>query len=251
MNNKGFTLVELSIVLVIIGLIVAGVVAGQSLIKQAQLRSVMTEADAVRAAVNAFKLEYNGLPGDISNGSSYWATGCNAAGSGASVAADCDGDNNKRILMAAGNTGESYMAWYHLSRASLYPGTFVAGAVITGALGINIPKSKFSKAGITLVFDDSSSDATAGNGATSNGRDLNRNVILFGGVVSANIANGLVFSTAQAASIDGKADDGIGTTGKVVGTGTTVDGVGTCLSGTAYNLDATAATPCALAFLLD
>jgi len=47
MKNKGFTLIELSIVLVIVGLIVAGVMAGQSIIRSAKLRSVITEVNGL------------------------------------------------------------------------------------------------------------------------------------------------------------------------------------------------------------
>jgi prepilin-type N-terminal cleavage/methylation domain-containing protein len=65
--KHGFTLIELSIVIVIIGLIVAGVVSGQSLITQAKLRSVASEYNKYDSATNTFYLEYNALQGDMSN----------------------------------------------------------------------------------------------------------------------------------------------------------------------------------------
>jgi prepilin-type N-terminal cleavage/methylation domain-containing protein len=63
-KRSAFTLIELSIVLIIIGLLVAGVTGGASLIRSAQLRSVMSEARGYNVAVNAFVVQYNELPGD-------------------------------------------------------------------------------------------------------------------------------------------------------------------------------------------
>ena len=63
-KNKGFTLIELSIVLVIIGLIVGGVLVGQDLIKAAEIRATVSQVEGYNSAVNTFRLKYNGLPGD-------------------------------------------------------------------------------------------------------------------------------------------------------------------------------------------
>lgn len=62
-NNKGFSLIELSIVLIIMGLLVAGITGGASLIKTAQLRSVVTESNTYRTAYNTFYSQYNRVPG--------------------------------------------------------------------------------------------------------------------------------------------------------------------------------------------
>lgn len=66
-NQGGFTLVELSIVLIIIGLIVGGVLAGQSLIRSARLQADVGNYNKLDAAVNAFNLRYSGLPNDLTN----------------------------------------------------------------------------------------------------------------------------------------------------------------------------------------
>lgn len=64
-HRAGFTLLELSIVLVIIGLIVGGVLAGRDLIDAANLRATVSQLEKYNTAVNTFKLKYNALPGDI------------------------------------------------------------------------------------------------------------------------------------------------------------------------------------------
>lgn len=64
-QNQGFTLIELSIVLVIIGLIVGGVLVGQDLIKAAETRATLAQIEKYNTAVNTFKTKYNGIPGDL------------------------------------------------------------------------------------------------------------------------------------------------------------------------------------------
>ncbi len=103
-TKKGFSLLELSIVIAIIGLIIAGITAGASLVKSAQLRSVTSEYDQIVSAMNSFKLRYDAYPGDFIDANSYWA-GCN---SGAS-ASDCNGDGDKSITNNASRTNNEYL----------------------------------------------------------------------------------------------------------------------------------------------
>ena len=62
-NNKAFSLIELSIVLIIMGLLVAGVTGGASLIKSAQLRAVVNEFTNYRTAYNTYYAQFNKVPG--------------------------------------------------------------------------------------------------------------------------------------------------------------------------------------------
>lgn len=89
--NAGFTLIELSIVLVVIGLIVGGVLVGQDLIKAAEVRSQISQIEKFNTAANTFKLKYGGLPGDIpephASGFGFVARGSNRG----------EGDGNGKI----------------------------------------------------------------------------------------------------------------------------------------------------------
>lgn len=64
-RKQGFTLVEISIVLVIIGLIVGGILTGRDLIRASQLRGLISEVEQFQTAANTFRIKYNQLPGDM------------------------------------------------------------------------------------------------------------------------------------------------------------------------------------------
>ena len=70
--KKAFSLVELSIVLVILGLLVGGILTGQSLIRAAELRSVTTEFSQYQTAVMTFRDKYFAIPGDMKNARDFW-----------------------------------------------------------------------------------------------------------------------------------------------------------------------------------
>ena len=64
-TQHGFTLVELSISLLVIGLLIGGVMVGRDMIKSAQMRSVVSQLDSYTGAMRTFELKYGYLPGDI------------------------------------------------------------------------------------------------------------------------------------------------------------------------------------------
>lgn len=70
--TSGFTLVELAIVLVIIGLIVGGVLAGQELVHQARIRQTVNQFTGFIAAAHTFDGKYGGMPGDLKNATNHW-----------------------------------------------------------------------------------------------------------------------------------------------------------------------------------
>lgn len=78
-QKKAFTLVELSIVLVIIGLLIGGVLKGQSMIENARIKKIASDMDALVAASYGYQDKFNALPGDDLQAV---ARGATAAGNG-------------------------------------------------------------------------------------------------------------------------------------------------------------------------
>jgi len=110
-SQKGFTLVEIAIVLVIIGLLLGGVLKGQELITQAKIKNIANDFNGMSAAVYGYQDRYKKFPGDDNDAKTRWPTtepgGGNARVGAAGVAAvlDCAG-------AAAGE--ENCLFWQHL-----------------------------------------------------------------------------------------------------------------------------------------
>lgn len=177
-NQNGFTLIEIAIVLVIIGLLLGGVLKGQELIQSARVRNVITQQDGVKAAYFGFLDRYRALPGDYSQAKTN-IPGC----------ANCNnGDNNGRIDTA----NESISAWEHLSKAGFITGSYVAAADTTAA-ATNSPVNPYGGYA-QLIFDNVYQD-----GAPTARHNLK---------TGANMPSDIL------GEVDRKIDDGLATTGQ-------------------------------------
>ncbi len=211
-NNKGFTLVELAIVLVIIGLLVGGVLQGQELIKQAQIRNTVQQLISFDAAVNTFKAKYRQMPGDISRASAFGLDtpkGSSTANVSATNDTENDGDGDGHLesipnvvdaTRFATYAGEIANFWVHMSNTNLIKGEYnnnSSTAVVTvvdafpessvGSGVIALTESGYLHwlSGVNSVLDDF--DATEGVAGSPLGNQL---------------------SPEEAYGIDSKIDDG-------------------------------------------
>lgn len=163
--KNGFSLVELSIVLVILGLLTGGILAGQSLIHAAELRKTATDIQTIRAAVYTFRDKYFGLPGDLATATKFWGAADGGDGLGTDCytannnnATTCNGDSDGKIAASPGP--ESYRFWQQLVNAGLYAGSFsgVPGtppytSYSNDVIGTNIPRSPLNaNAGIAVAY---------------------------------------------------------------------------------------------------
>jgi prepilin-type N-terminal cleavage/methylation domain-containing protein len=136
-NQQGFTLVEIAIVLVIIGLLLGGILKGQEMITQAKIKNVVADFSGISAAYYGYQDRYRAIPGDDLNAGTRWQTAPAAvAGDGNGVV---DGTyNNACVQTPVAATPESCKWWDHLRRAG-----FVSGSgglqpynAVTGLLGV-------------------------------------------------------------------------------------------------------------------
>ena len=177
-HRSGFTLIELSIVLVVIGLLVGGVLVGRDLIKAAEIRATVGQIEKYNAAVNTFRTKYSGIPGDLT---SRLAT---QFGMMARSGAVGHGDGNGMIEHCFSDEGlgmfrlgcEGTLFWKDLSFANLIDGSFSAAtdSPVTNLTPNNqryLPDAKLGKGNFILVFyvpGDNGADSIPGfNGIRS------------------------------------------------------------------------------------
>lgn len=218
---RAFSLVELSIVLVILGLLTGGILAGQSLIRAAELRSVVSEHQRYTAAINSFRDKYMGLPGDITNATRFWnravsSSDC-AANSAATVVSTgtCDGNGNGIINNGSASAhGENFDAWVQLALAGLVEGSYTgvsgSGGSFHALIGTNIPASKLNN-GSWMYYQ------RVANGDTNFfTMDNAYNVLQFGAASGIGTNYQPALRPAEAWNIDTKVDDGKPTYGRVI-----------------------------------
>lgn len=143
--KQAFSLVELSIVLVILGLLVGGVLAGQSLIRAAELRSVSTEYSRWVTATQTFRDKYFALPGDMPNATAFWGAANPSPATCRSTQSigqpTCNGDGNGALNFSS-VVQEYYRFWQHLANANLIEGQYYGSN--TSAAGILTPDTNIA-----------------------------------------------------------------------------------------------------------
>lgn len=215
---KGFSLVELSIVLVILGLLTGGILSGQSLIRASELRSVAVDISRYATAVQSFRDKYMGLPGDFNKAVQFWGPAATCPGDHSSPStsqATCDGTGNGVISsIVVGDYNERYRFWQHLANAGLIEGTYTGVAASASVhhvvAGTNVPAMRLKNTAIGVVDQ--------GDGSPTffykNLIGPHQFHIMAANSTSATGAYGML-STEEAWNIDSKIDDGRPGMGKV------------------------------------
>jgi prepilin-type N-terminal cleavage/methylation domain-containing protein len=138
-NNKGFSLIEMAIVLVIIGLLVGGILKGQELISGSKVKAAIYQINGIVAAYNGYLDRYHAIPGDDGGGTAgvasrgkSWTNVPSGYNKGYLYGAD-----NSTVFNPSPANSESVYFWQHLKAAGFIPGDPTATSVATGLLPQN------------------------------------------------------------------------------------------------------------------
>jgi prepilin-type N-terminal cleavage/methylation domain-containing protein len=216
--KSAFTLIELSIVLVIIGLIIGGILVGKDMIHTAELRRVVSQVQSYNTAENTFRLKYNAMPGDmLASDAAALGFVTRAGGAG-------HGNNDQMLQDADGGTGsqeacgETVLFWNDLATANQIPDLTTASAdaaavnclpVSGAALSGWIPQARLRN-NLYIIIND-----VLGYHYYKIAAVLQ---ISMSGLVS-TVANASL-APDEALYIDTKLDDGVPNTGTVIPVGT-------------------------------
>lgn len=245
-NIRAFSLVELSIVLVVIGLLTGGILVGKDFIEGAELQRLVKDAGSYTAAADAFRTQYKAWPGDFNEGLTYWGdnTGlCTNASYTDGTFGACNGDGNGFITTnGTGTAREDINVWLQLGSAKMVPETFNYTSTFNETRYRDYTYPGTVRGGaFTLQYYGS--PAALGTINSQNGHFLKAGVP---SSAATNVALSIL-SPQEAASIDKRIDDGNAAAGGFMaqtGSG------GTCFSGSDYNMTLT--TPgCVIYFALE
>jgi prepilin-type N-terminal cleavage/methylation domain-containing protein len=266
-HKTGFTLIELSIVLVIIGLLVGGILVGRDLIKAAEIRAQISQIEKYNTAVHTFQTKYNGIPGDLLYTQAQ-AFGLYTITYAPYIGYAGYGDGNGLINTGSGASmaispytfvyAEPVMFWRHLSEANLIDGTYGTNLSNRGETPVtSSPDVINSFLPLAKIGNGASIEANyPGNG--QNYFALIKVLDFWGAGGHGSSSNPL--TAQQAYAIDTKMDDGLPATGNVIAingagwrvldtysTWTTPSAVSGCVASSAYALTQTTQS-CSLRF---
>jgi len=221
-GRDGFTLIELSIVLVIIGLIVGGILTGQSLIAAAGARAQITQIEKFNQAVNTFHGKYGYLPGDIPNPlvTQFGFTtrlGDSGHGDGNGI---IQGNCHGCAAPANGSDfdGETLYFWTDLSTANLLNGylnslvTTSGGTCPAGdAISMCLPAASIGNGNYVYVYSGGLNSGFNGDGNNYYGLSAVTSLVVSGEYMSSTAD----MTVKQAYDIDQKIDDGLPQSGNV------------------------------------
>ena len=210
-KQRGFTLIEIAIVLVIIGLLLGGVLKGQELITAARVRNLAAQLDGVKIAYLGFQDRYRSLPGDYADAQA--AANIPGAGSTATKGCVTAGSCGNGKIDPKAAEAESILAWHQLSRAGFITGNYDGSGLDPTAT--NNPTNAFS--GYLQLVNDADYSVDTGNTATA----------------ALNVKTGTNVPSPILAELDRKIDDGFPNTGSLRFSPIWGGSTSTCLAGTA------------------
>ena len=170
-SQSGFTLVEIAIVLVIIGLLLGGILKGQELINSARVRNLADMNAGIQAAYYGFIDRYRQVPGDVDTTVAEQAIGVDINGGGNA--------NGRLDVGTATVWTESSAVWEHLSKAGFISGTYQGTATDADTYREDAPLNAFNAPAIlfrTNDYFDTQDDLTDNSGAVRLSLTIGKNI---------------------------------------------------------------------------
>ena len=258
-SSHGFTLLEISIVLVIIALVAGGAMTGRALVRASEIRTIATDYKEYVTAVSVFKLRFRALPGDMKTATRIWgAADAVPATCETTIGIDketCDGNGDGLISTSAAGHYERFRFWQQLVNAELIKGAYSGVAGGGGAfpsqqpvIGVNCPKSSLPGAAFYV------NQAVIGVGNVNWFAGNYGNFLEFGSYDTNGLSGVNVLTGNEAGVFDQKVDDGLPHRGRVVTSPNTSVPTPNCADGasggTVYDL-ANEQRQCPLYLLID
>ena len=228
-DERGFTLVELAIVMIIIGLLIGGVLKGQELIANAQVTSTVAQIKGIDAATSTFRDMFDAVPGDMISAGTR-VPNC-AVGSACAPGA-ANGDRRVTSLFSATPAAEGIAYFLQLSAADLLGG-INPNAVPADSWAGRYPAAKIGGGMQVAYFAGNATLPNQSGGIAANVRAGHYIALL--GTPTGGVTTTGVITPQQAFRIDNKMDDGQPRAGSVPAAGA-VAGANGCANATfAYN----------------
>jgi prepilin-type N-terminal cleavage/methylation domain-containing protein len=222
-KRAGFTLIEIAVVLVILGLLVGGILGGRALLHASEVNRVLTDANVYRTASEQFKTQYEYLPGDFPFATKIWgradggadlSANCADPFNNASVGAPtCNGNGNFLIDKASTTSNEPFRFWQQLQAAGYISGLYTGIAdslfpnsnySMMSTPGKNIPAGALSRSGYLVISDG----VRAVDDADYYAGDY-RNMMVFGTHAPGTWPYDGALTPGEAYQLDKKVDDGM------------------------------------------
>ncbi|MBL6785285.1 MAG: type II secretion system protein [Rickettsiales bacterium] len=193
--RQAFSLLELSLVVIIISLLIAGATSGLRIVRKAQIQSSIKEMTNYKFMIHEFMTAYQAIPGDFDSAHSFFDNGSDDI---CGTSYECNGDGDGMIELDSKSNSEVFRGWQHLSLSGFADTEFDGEWNETNS----VASAPLNDANISITYDAIQND----------------NLLKLGSYLDyqGHYSSTGLLTTKEAFEIDNKYDDGFPSTGKII-----------------------------------